>query len=90
MFGNGLTLFAQQSVGPVWADPYTFGMAMMSTLIFGGIGIILAIVAFKLFDKLTPGKLDEEILQKQNIAAAILAGAFIIGICIVVAAAIHG
>jgi uncharacterized membrane protein YjfL (UPF0719 family) len=51
---------------------------------------VLAIVGFKLFDKVTPGKLDEEILQKQNMAAAILAGAFILGICIIVAAAVHG
>lgn len=65
-------------------------MAVLSTVVFGTIGIILAIVGFKLFDKLTPGKLDEEILQKQNIAAAILAAAFILGICIIVAAAVHG
>ena len=50
----------------------------------------MAIVGFMLFDKLTPGKLDEEILQKQNNAAAILAGAFVLGVCIIVAAAIHG
>ncbi|MSQ93521.1 MAG: DUF350 domain-containing protein [Gemmataceae bacterium] len=66
-----------------------FGMAVLSALVFGVVGVILAILGFKLFDKLTPGKLDEEILQKQNIAAAILAGAFVLGICIIVAAAIH-
>jgi putative membrane protein len=78
-------LFAQ-----VWSDYYNFGMAIASTVVFGGIGIALAIVGFKLFDKLTPGNMDEEILQKQNIAAAILAGAFVFGICIIIAAAIHG
>jgi uncharacterized membrane protein YjfL (UPF0719 family) len=88
MFGSRFLLFAQQST--LYSDPYSFGMAVLSTLIFGAIGIVLAIFAFKLFDKLTPGKLDEEILQKQNIAAAILAGAFILGVCIIVAAAIHG
>ena len=45
----------------------------------------LAMLGFKLFDLLTPGKLEEEIVQKQNIAAAILGGAIVVGICIIVA-----
>ncbi|MBM3994422.1 MAG: DUF350 domain-containing protein [Planctomycetes bacterium] len=64
-------------------------MAVLATLIFAVIGIVMAILGFKVLDKLTPGNLDEEILQKQNVAAAILAGAFILGVCIIVAAAIH-
>jgi uncharacterized membrane protein YjfL (UPF0719 family) len=87
MFPFASVLFAQ--VTHICADPYDFGMAIVSTLVFGAIGIVMAIIGFKLFDKLTPGKLDEEILHKQNIAAAILAGAFILGVCIIIAAAIH-
>lgn len=87
MIGTGLSLWAQQPT--IYTDPAMFGMAVLSALVFGVVGVILAILGFKLFDKLTPGKLDEEILQKQNIAAAILAGAFVLGICIIVAAAIH-
>ncbi len=68
--------------------PETFGMAVLATLAFGAIGIALAIVGFKLFDLLTPGKLEDEIFQKQNMAAAILGGSIIIGICLVVAAAV--
>ena len=83
----GLLLFAQQ---PMHWVPETFEMSVASTLVFGVIGIVLAIVGFKLFDLLTPGKLDVEILEKQNIAAAILGASIIIGICIVVAAAIRG
>lgn len=58
--------------------------------VFGITGIILAIAGFKLFDLLTPGDLQKEIFENRNLAAAILAGAFIIGICIVVAAAVGG
>jgi putative membrane protein len=58
--------------------------------IFGITGIILAIAGFKLFDLLTPGDLQKEIFDNKNVAAAILAGAFIVGICIVVAAAVGG
>jgi len=82
-------LLAQQQPTHIWDDPQTFGMAVLATLIFAVIGIVMAILGFKVLDKLTPGNLDEEILQKQNVAAAILAGAFILGVCIIVAAAIH-
>jgi uncharacterized membrane protein YjfL (UPF0719 family) len=94
MFASHFVLWAQEpvkaeSLKTMYNDPATFGMAIFVTLVFGVIGIILAIIGFKLFDLITPGKLDDEILQKQNIAAAILAGAFVLGICIIVAAAIH-
>jgi uncharacterized membrane protein YjfL (UPF0719 family) len=79
-------LFAQQPA-PIWSDPYSFGMAVLSTIVFGVVGIALAILGFKLFDMLTPGKLEEEIVQKQNIAAAILGAAIIIGICLIVSRA---
>jgi uncharacterized membrane protein YjfL (UPF0719 family) len=84
MFANGF-LFAQQ---PNYMDPATLGMNVLATIIFGVIGIALAILGFKLFDMLTPGKLEEEIVQKQNIAAAILGGAIILGICMIVARAV--
>ena len=57
-------VFAQQP--SIYTDPSTFGMAVVSTLVFGVVGIALAILGFKLFDLLTPGKLEEEIVQKQN------------------------
>jgi putative membrane protein len=85
-----MPLFASVLVAQIWSDLASFGMAIVATLVFGAIGIVLAVVGFKLFDMLTPGKLDDEILQKQNVAAAVLAGSFILGICIIIAAAIHG
>jgi putative membrane protein len=68
--------------------PNTLWEAALASTLFGLIGIVLAILGFKVFDWLTPGNLQEEILKKNNTAAAILGGAFIVGICIVVAAAI--
>ena len=88
MFDVSGLLWAQQT--SIFSDPQTFGTAILSTLIFAVMGMVLAFIGFKLFDKLTPGKLDEEILQKQNIAAAILAGSVILGVCIIVAAVVHG
>jgi uncharacterized membrane protein YjfL (UPF0719 family) len=91
MFAIGSMLFAQQQQQqpPIWTDPVTFGMAVLSTIVFGVVGIALAILGFKLFDMLTPGNLEVEIIQKQNLGAAILGAAIIIGICMIVSQAMH-
>ena len=53
-------------------------------------GVAAAIGGYKLFDKCTPGDMQKEILENKNIAAAIVAAAVILGVCIIVAAAILG
>ena len=71
--------------------PDTFGMALLSTLAFGLIGLILALVGYKLFDWLTPKlHVEHELAEKHNIAVAIVIAAVILGSCIVVAATILG
>jgi uncharacterized membrane protein YjfL (UPF0719 family) len=92
MIALGSLLVAQTpTVSPsIYNDLNTFGMAVLSTIVFGTIGIVLAIIGFKMFDMLTPGKLEEEIVQKQNIAAAILGAAIIIGICMIVSRTVGG
>jgi uncharacterized membrane protein YjfL (UPF0719 family) len=54
------------------------------------VGIVLAILGYKLFDRCTPGDMHEEIIKNRNPAAAIVGAAVILGVCIVVAAAIVG
>jgi putative membrane protein len=64
--------------------------ALVATLAFALAGIVLAIVGYKLFDACTPGNLHEEIVKNRNTAAAVIGAAIILGVCIVVAAAIMG
>jgi uncharacterized membrane protein YjfL (UPF0719 family) len=63
---------------------------LLNTLLYAGVGMVVLVVGFVILDLLTPGKLWEEINQKQNQAVAIFAGAVAIALAIVVAAAIHG
>ena len=63
---------------------------VLATLLYAGIGILIFIVSFVLVDKLTPGELWKEIIERQNNAVAILAGAVAIGISTIIAAAVHG
>ena len=64
--------------------------AIGNVLIFAAIGIVAAILGFKLFDKCTPGHLEKEIIEHRNVAAAIIAAAVIIGVCIIIAASMMG
>ena len=66
------------------------GGALGLTTLFSLAGVILAIVGYKLFDLCTPGQLHKEIIENKNTAAAIVGGAIIVGVCIIIAAAIVG
>jgi hypothetical protein len=88
LLSTASSAFAQSAGGAgVW-HPDSFGMAIVSTLVFGGIGILMAILGFKLFDAVTPFNLEKEICEKQNTAVAILCAGMVVGICIVIAAVV--
>jgi uncharacterized membrane protein YjfL (UPF0719 family) len=70
--------------------PDSLGMAVLSVLIFTLIGVVASVAGFKLWDRFMPGNLEEEICKKQNIAAAILGAAIVLGVSLVVAAAMIG
>lgn len=63
---------------------------LVASVVFSFFGLILFGIAFFIFDKITPGDLGDEILEKQNIAAAIVVAALVIGISIIVGMSIHG
>ena len=63
---------------------------LLAALLYSVIGMAILSVGFFVFDALTPGKLWEDIRDKQNMAVAVFAGFFALGLSIIVAAAIHG
>ncbi len=68
----------------------TLGQALGYMALWAVVGIAVAIVGYKLFDLCTPGDLSKEILENKNVAAAIVAAAVILGVCIIIAAAMLG
>jgi putative membrane protein len=60
-----------------------------AALVFALIGIVIFVGAFALIDKMTPYDLWKEIVEEKNLALAVLVGAMSIGICIIIAAAVH-
>lgn len=74
---------------PTW-HAQTLLQAVGNMLLFAAIGIIAAILGYKIFDKCTPGHLAREIVEHRNVAAAIVAGSVILGVCIIIAASMLG
>jgi putative membrane protein len=58
-------------------------------LVFALIGIVVFVLSFVIIDRMTPYDLWREIVQEKNMALAVLIGAMSIGICIIIAAAVH-
>lgn len=61
----------------------------VSSVVYACLGGALLLVAYKVFDWVTPTDLGHEIFTKNNSAAAILAGCFLIALALIIAAAIH-
>jgi uncharacterized membrane protein YjfL (UPF0719 family) len=55
----------------------------------GVVGIVIFVGTFVIIDKMTPFHLWNEIVENKNVALAILLGAMSIGLCIIIAAAVH-
>jgi len=64
--------------------------ALLNAFVYSVLGIVIFAVAFAVIDKLTPYHLWKEIVESRNVALALLIGALSIGMCIIIAAAVHG
>ena len=63
--------------------------AILASLLFAVMGVVIFWLCFIIIDKITPYDLWGEIVEKQNVALALVVAAMSLGICIIVAAAIH-
>ena len=63
---------------------------IINAIIYSILGLIILGGSFILFDKITPGNLWKEIVEEQNVALAITAGAMTLAIAQIIASAIHG
>ena len=73
-------------MGVEWLKPGIFvGSALFALL---GVGVFW--LCFVVIDKLTPYDLWAELVEKKNVALAIVVGAMCIAIGLIVSAAVHG
>jgi uncharacterized membrane protein YjfL (UPF0719 family) len=62
---------------------------VLGSLVYALLGVAIFWLCFLVIDKLTPYDLWQEIVEKQNVALGVIVAAMSLGICVIVAAAIH-
>jgi putative membrane protein len=72
--------------GLEWFKPAVF----FGSILFALVGVLVFFICFIVVDKLTPHDLWGEIVEKRNMALAIVVAAVCLSIGLIVAAAIHG
>lgn len=73
-------------MGIEWLKPAVF----FGSLLFALVGVFVFWLCFIIIDKLTPYDLWAEIVEKRNMALAIVVAAMCIAIGLIVSAAVHG
>ena len=62
---------------------------LLNATVYAVLGVVIYTGSFYLVDRLTPYHLWQEIVEKQNVALAILVGLMSLGIGVIIAAAVH-
>ncbi|MBC5835025.1 DUF350 domain-containing protein [Flavobacterium sp. F372] len=63
---------------------------LINSIVFSLVGIVILLIGYFIIEKATPENTWKEIVQNKNTALAIVFGALIIGISMIISAAIHG
>jgi len=66
-----------------------FVSSIVNSVVFAAIGIVIFVIFFVILDWITPYDLWKELNEEKNMALAIVVGAVALGICIIIASAIH-
>ncbi len=72
-------------MGIEWLKPAVF----FGSLLYAVIGVGVFWISFVIVDKLTPYDLWKQLVEEKNVALAIVVGAAALGICLIIASAIH-
>lgn len=64
--------------------------ALIEVVVFSLVGIVVFAIAFVVIARLSPFSLRKELEEDQNTALGVLLGSMIIGLSLIISAAIHG
>jgi putative membrane protein len=67
-----------------------FGLQALTAIVYVLIGLVFFVWAFWMITKVAPFSVRKELEEDQNTALGIVIGAVILGIALIIAAAIHG
>ena len=63
---------------------------IIASVLYSVIGILILLISYWIIEKITPENLWREIVDKHNIALAIVCASFMIAVAIIISSAIHG
>jgi uncharacterized membrane protein YjfL (UPF0719 family) len=82
--GQGLIVFAS-----IWTNATSaFGLALLYTVVFGILGVVLQAVAFLVLDLITPGKLGSHVMEVAFHPASLVLAAAQLAVALIVVASI--
>jgi putative membrane protein len=63
---------------------------VISALVYSGVGLLVFVIGFFVVKLILPFDVKKEIEVDQNVSLGVMIGSFILGLSIIIAAAIHG
>jgi uncharacterized membrane protein YjfL (UPF0719 family) len=62
---------------------------VLNTLLYSAMGLAVFCLSFVVIDKFTPYNLWDQLIKEKNVALAIVIGCVSLGLCLIIAAAVH-
>ena len=82
--GQGAIVFAS-----IWTNATSgFGLALLYTVVFGVLGVVLQAVAFLVLDLISPGKLGEHLMEPAFHPASLVSAAVQLSVAAIIVASI--
>jgi putative membrane protein len=75
-------------VEPRIIPPTLSWSSLFTSLVYGLVGLILLLIGYYIYELITPWSVKEELISHRNPAVGMVVAAFILGMAIVIAAAI--
>jgi putative membrane protein len=63
--------------------------SILGSVVYSVIGVVIFLAAYKLMESFLPFNVNKELAEDQNTAVGVLVGSVMIGLAIIIAAAIH-
>jgi putative membrane protein len=79
---------AAAPVEPRFFVPALTWAGIISSIVYGLLGLILLLIGYYVYELITPWSVKEELTTHRNPAVAMVVAAFILGMAVVIAAAI--
>ena len=75
-------------IEPRVVPPMLSWASLLTSVVYGLVGLILLLIGYYIYELITPFSVKEELITHRNPAVAMVVAAFIVGMAIVIAAAI--